>query len=287
VTFIRYPGSKAKLARRIVGLFPPSRIDPLFVKGLPFHYCEPFFGSGAVAWLALRAARHWAGRRSVVVINDIDPGMSALWQAVRDDPDALCRQVKDFEPTPEAFYRLKEEDSAFGLDPVVRAFAKLALHQTSFSGLGAMAGGPLGGRAQRSQYNTACRWSPSRICRRVFEWHRLLSTFGRVDVFALDFAKVLAGLPAHAFAYLDPPYYAQGEALYKHAFAEADHVRLAHSLRDVPFPWALSYDDHPRVRELYAWAHIVSFEMTPTVQTARAPRRRKNREVIITPRLQS
>ena len=39
-------------------------------------------------------------------------------------------------------------------------FKKLAIHQISYSGLGTMSGGPLGGAGQKSQYKIDCRWSP-------------------------------------------------------------------------------------------------------------------------------
>src|SRR5207249_2147462 len=82
------------------------------------------------------------------------------------------------------------------------------------------------------------------------------------------------------FVYLDPPYYARGGSLYKYAFTDADHRRLAVALHAARYRWALSYDDHPRVRQLYAWAEVTGFEMTPTVGTRRGPRRKK-REIII------
>jgi hypothetical protein len=63
----------------------------------------------------------------------------------------------------------------------------------------------------------------------------------------------------------------------------ADHVRLAEALRGAPFFWVLSYDDHPRIRELYSWASIDSFEMKPTIATVSEKGRRKNREILIRP----
>lgn len=274
--FIRYPGSKAKIWRPIVARMPDEFRCPLW--HLPNGcYCEPFFGSGAIGWKVLPGLR----RDLRVIVNDIDPGLCALWTAVRDCPRELKRLVDDFLPSPEAFYHAKEVDGDTSADVVLRGFRKLVLHQTSFSGLGAMAGGPLGGRRQRSEYNPGCRWNPARIGARIIRCYSIMSRFRSFEVRCQDFARVLDDLPDNAFAYLDPPYYVQGANLYKYAMPDADHVRLAKILRGARFRWLLSYDDDPRVRALYSWAHVEDFEMTPTIPTARSARR-KNREIVVT-----
>jgi DNA adenine methylase len=275
--FIRYPGSKAKLHHLLREYFPDDMRSPLWHR--PWGcYCEPFFGSGAVGWKVLECLR--SDLR--IVVNDLDPGIASLWQAVRDCAPELVKMVYDFQPSPDLFYRFREEDGNGCVDRVLRGFRKLALHQMSFSGLGAKAGGPLGGREQRSQYNTNCRWNPTRIASRIRQCSAVMRRFPKFEVRCQDFGTLFPLLPDSAFAYLDPPYYAQGGSLYKFAMSDADHERLASLLRDAPFRWLLSYDDHPRVRSLYSWAAIRSFEMTPTISTARRPRR-KNREIIITP----
>lgn len=48
-----------------------------------------------------------------------------------------------------------------------------------------------------------------------------------------------------------PPYYVQGSKLYRFSYKDQDHVALATFIRDQGYPWLLSYDDHPRIRELY------------------------------------
>lgn len=276
--FIRYPGSKAKLRRKITDVFPESAMMRLFSSVLPC-YCEPFFGSGAIGWEALESVI--ASPKTRVIINDIDPGIACLWKAVRDEPERLCEFVFRFEPSAEKFYQFKKQDGEPCVDPTVRGFRKLALHQMSFSGLGAMSGGPLGGKHQgNSKYNPSCRWNPERIVVKIRQCSSTMQKFRQFDILNQDFGQVLESLPAGAFVYLDPPYYVQGAALYKHAMSEKDHERLASLLRQAKFRWVLSYDDHPRIRELYSWAIINNFEMTPTMQTAKG-KRRKNREIVI------
>ena len=54
-------------------------------------------------------------------------------------------------------------------------FKKLAIHQTSYSGLGTKSGGPLGGAEQKSRYKIDCRWSPEYICKKVDKLHDLFA----------------------------------------------------------------------------------------------------------------
>ena len=275
---LRYPGSKRKLSGKILGLaFPEDAVLELWSLSLPL-YCEPFFGSGAIGWDVLRSL---ASPNTDVIVNDADPGIAAMWRAVRDSPRELISLVHRFRPSADLFYKYKDEDGRPDIDPVELGFRKLALHQMSFSGLGYKAGGPLGGRNQASQYTPHCRWNPKRIAGDVVSCHKLAASFRHFDIRNEDFAETLGRVCPNGFAYIDPPYYVQGEALYRYFMTEADHVRLAGVLRRASFRWVLSYDDHPHVRELYSWARIGSFEMTPTVQTSRE-KRRKNSEIVIT-----
>lgn len=276
---IRYPGSKDKITAKIMRFFPHSVIDPLF-QGRRLEYREPFFGGGAVGFDVLRGLPSCAS----VWINDMDYGLVCLWNSVRDNPDELIEMVKEFKPTTDAFYQFKEEDGRTDLDPVLTGFRKFALHQTSFSGLGAMAGGPLGGRKQSSEYNVDCRWHATRHCLEIKKRHRLLKRFAHVMITRRDFSEVINNAPQHAFIYADPPYYEKGGQLYKYNMSNADHCRLSECLRKCQAKWVLSYDDHPVVRDLYSWADVEDIALTYTIARAREEKRRKNSEVVIKPK---
>jgi site-specific DNA-adenine methylase len=86
--------------------------------------------------------------------------------------------------------------------------------------------------------------------------------------------------PAPAIVYLDPPYVKAGKSCYHEG--EFDHARLAAALRECPHPWVLSYDGHPLIHELYAFADIKSRKLDSTL--SHAPGRDTYRtELIITP----
>lgn len=104
-----------------------------------------------------------------------------------------------------------EEGKLYILDS---GFKKLAIHQMSFSGLGAMAGGPLGGMNQTSNNHVGSRWSPNHLAKKIREIHDLFAQRNvvRGHCTSLDFSEVFAG-DDQALIYLDPPYYDQGKAL--------------------------------------------------------------------------
>ena len=128
--------------------FPCWVRDPLF-QPKNLEYREPFFGSGAVGFQLLSMlpsnARVW--------LNDQDYSLVCLWKSVKESSEELIEMVRRFEPSTDAFDKFKEEDGAPGIEPVTLGFQKLALHQISFSGNGVKAGGPIGGRKQRSEFN--------------------------------------------------------------------------------------------------------------------------------------
>lgn len=69
-----YFGSKQSIAPWIVSLLPPHE-----------HYVEPFCGSLAVL-LAKPPSR-------METVNDLDHGLMTFWRVLRDEPEALLRQV--------------------------------------------------------------------------------------------------------------------------------------------------------------------------------------------------
>jgi DNA adenine methylase len=243
-SFIRYPGGKSKLVKKIVPILQQRTFHGL-------EYREPFFGGGSVGLSMIEAKREaW--------INDRDAGIIALWQAVQHHSESLKAMVCDYSPSVDDFYAFKKfflSAASFPLtvDELVSvAFRKLALHQMSFSGLGCMSGGPLGGKEQ-AQNGISSRWNATSICKKLDAIH---AAFGSVRISNGDYAELIGDETTQALLYLDPPYFEQGEKLYLHAFAQRDHKRLRDLLRATPHHWVLSYNACREIRELYHWAHI-------------------------------
>jgi DNA adenine methylase len=260
MSFFRYPGGKSRLRAVIVEHLS------VYSEELGVEYREPFFGGGSVGLQFLRDNPYWES----VWLNDKDIGIACLWTAVLRDPAGLCQLVHEFSPSVDEFYRIKHELSeatmpASQRDIVRVGFEKLAIHQISYSGLGLMSGGPLGGKTQESKYTIDCRWSPQNICRGVLDAHQLLCS---TDVrgsgcSSVDFADLIIA-DGDALLYLDPPYYVKGNSLYSHGFTNSDHARLSSLLQACDNPWVLSYDDCEEIRALYDWACLEELRVNYT-----------------------
>lgn len=281
VSFMRYPGGKAKLSKVIV-----SKLKELS-QGRDLEYREPFFGGGSIGLQFIETCnikRAW--------INDKDVGMSRLWNSVYRYPELLKDEVRDFKPSVQYFdeYRelLLENDAA--LDDLHHGFMKLAIHQISYSGLGTKSGGPLGGRTQRSDYKIDCRWFPEYICKKIDKIHKMFRQMESLRCTSFDFETVICD-NGNALIYLDPPYFVKGNDLYQEGLSHDDHVRLSNRLWEHNGPWLLSYDDCPEVRELYkGWAVVepidVNYSITATKDKETGKRSSRTKPELLISRLE-
>ena len=271
---IRYPGSKHKLRGEIIKFFPPEFIAEMFSGHESLTYVEPFFGSGAVGWEILSELKP----RSWVVINDLDYSLMCLWNSVRQQPEELIDKIRCAQLSHAIFAEYKSEDGDRDIDIVESGFRKLLLHQMSFSGLGAKAGGPIGGASQSNEkYNIRARWNPVEQISKVRERHKLMKQF-QMKLHCEDFEKLISDYDSpHTLFYCDPPYVDKGEQLYKFSFGNKDHTRLLMALAKIRGKFVVSYDDHPAVRILYSDYTIRETDIIYSIAGAR-----KNHELIIT-----
>jgi DNA adenine methylase len=307
---VRYPGGKQKLKTEILG-----RIKRYYDNNNCYNTCEyiePFFGAGSIGCSLMTATPI-----KQIYMNDKDAGMAALWTAVLWLPEELCKAVDTFVPSTEDFYAFKEflrkqttislasfvcsemagrfvnTNDIFTKEMVINnvvdiALKKLAIHQMSYSGLGTVAGGPIGGQSQGSNYKIDCRWSPSHIKNKIRKTNKLFN-----NVFiryyrctSYDWTSILVDCEKRfpeknknydCFIYLDPPYYKKGPELYQFYFSEQDHVDMSQCLKKMSHPWLLSYDNTDEIRKLYDWAKIKEVAINYTINTSR-----NNTELLIT-----
>lgn len=213
-----------------------------------------------------------------VVISDIDYWLVCLWKSVMECPNELIDKIRSAQLSPSLFLEYRKQDGDSSIDPCEAGFRKLLMHQMSFSGLGAKAGGPIGGSNQsNAKYSIEARWNPVEQIAKVRERHRLLHKY-RAHIHTLDFEVAIKETDStNTLFYLDPPYVQKGEVLYVHPFTPNDHARLARYLKTLTGKFVLSYDDDPTVRELYRDYKIINASAIYSICTSR-----KNNELIIT-----
>lgn len=239
---IKYPGSKHNrrldLAERLERLGPTS------------EYREPFLGGGSVALAFLESNP----QINMVWLNDLRPDLIALWRAVRDYPDEFAARLSkyphDLPTLQEAFYEFAPDVRATRSVPTDKddllelAVGTQVVQQMSFNGIPSVT--PV--VRPRSFWNSA-------YYRQWIGWAAGLFRGRNVRLTPVDYSRLIAA-SGDATIFLDPPYYEEGNRLYRHGMSVADHLRLARLLRDCPHRWLLTYDDAPFIRMLYRWARV-------------------------------
>lgn len=208
------------------------------------------------------------------VLVERDPLVYAFWHSVFNATEALCEAIETCPVTLETWHILQATKAVN--DPTKSTYTLLQLglsglffNRTNFSGI--IGAGPIGGQAQTSAYKIHCRFNKTALIRQI-KAAALLAP--RVSVFfgdALIFlrknaAKISADF---SFVYIDPPYYTQGRKLYRHHYTDADHAMLAAYITSQGYPWLVSYDDHPRIRELYASKQMQPIYLDYKVKSSR------------------
>src|SRR3954466_2714009 len=92
---LRYPGGKGKLARFVAEVVKLNQLQD----GL---YVEPYAGGAAVALELLLT-----GLVRRIHINDLSRPIYAFWRSVVEEPDELCRLVRETQLDVETWDRMK------------------------------------------------------------------------------------------------------------------------------------------------------------------------------------
>ena len=266
---LRYPGGKALLTAYVSGV-----IEENFLSGCTLY--EPYAGGASVSLELLRL-----GFVAEAVLVERDPLVYAFWWCVFHETDALCAAVEACPVTIETWHALQptrgvDDPHASEFSVLQLGMAGLFYNRTNFSGI--LGAGPIGGESQKSDYKIDCRFNKQKIIRQI----QAVARFS--DRVAIHFGDAIKFLQKNAemvsagfsFVYIDPPYYLQGKKLYRHSYTDQDHVALAAFIRAQGYPWLLSYDDHPRIRDLYS-----DNEMQPIYLDYKVKSNRTAQELVI------
>lgn len=262
VSPLRYPGGKALLAGYISDI-----LEAHMLIGCTFY--EPYLGGASVSLDLLGK-----GCISNAVWVERDPLVYAFWQSVLSDPDGLCNEIDGLDISIETWgkfqiYREVLEPSSEKFTLLELGIAGLFFNRTNFSGI--LGAGPIGGRNQSSKYGIDCRFNKARIMSQIRE----ISNYS--DLIEIHFDDAISFLRTNAkpistgfnFVYIDPPYYSQGKKLYRYFYEETQHIELANFISRQGYPWLVSYDDHPRIKELYAQSKIQPIYLDYKVKSSR------------------
>lgn len=237
---LRYPGGKASLAD-----FFESAIHALDLDKPT--YIEPYAG-GAGAGLALL----YNGVVGRVIINDLDPSIHALWDSMLNRTDDFLRRLDQVPLTVDEWQRQREvyrrRDDP-DLDPSALGFATFYLNRTNRSGV--LRGGVIGGLRQQGVYKLDARFNKETLRKRIetVGEHRSSILVTHQD----GVRRLRDWLPKeNVFAYVDPPYYEKGSALYLNSFNDDQHRSLAEWLNALADAnWVLTYDIADFIKSLY------------------------------------
>jgi len=244
-SIFRYPGGKSKtsIVNWILHHCPPH------IK----EYREPMVGGGGVFFNINPALQRW--------INDIHPGLIAVYQALQSRPDEFITKCKSILPAqPNEPLTPPGPRGGRGVNARLKAvFDYLKLNDYCDQALRyffinrTVHGG-------RVNYNI-----PSRLYFSNPEGWSIVNTqkleqtipiLQNVKITCGDYTSLFTTPGEGVWIYVDPPYYVNtkltpSSQLYQHNFTAADHERLASVILCCKHKIAISYDDCEEVRTLY------------------------------------
>lgn len=237
-TPIRYPGGKSKIYPLIDSIIEENGLECC-------TYAEAYCGGAGLAIKLLLL-----GRVSRVVLNDIDPAVYSMWDAVVNRPDELCSFVEDVELTIDEWKSQREVYASSNAPSLELGKAAFYLNRTNRSGI--LRGGPIGGMSQSGKYGLDARFNRDMLCRKI---RSIAARSDAIELHNMDAGcfidSVLPGID-RLFANFDPPYVVKGPGLYENSYTEDDHREVAKKLTECEFPWIVTYDDAPLISELYS-----------------------------------
>lgn len=242
--FVKWVGGKSQLLPEILKKIPRK----IFENKKPFSYVEPFVGGGAVLFAMLQAFP----QIKKAVINDINPDLTATYRCVRDNQNALIKELEalqaeylslDKDSRKEFFLARREEFNFSPRDDLRTATLFIFLNRTCFNGLYRV--------NSKGAFNVPFgSYSNPKICDAgtILADSELLQ---RVEILTGDFAETLNHVRGNAFFYLDPPYKplsatSSFNSYAKESFGDSEQIRLGEfckKLDALGHRWILSNSD--------------------------------------------
>jgi len=246
-------GGKSRLAPQIIEMIDQRKHTA---------YVEVFAGAAHVLFRKSESKSE--------TINDINGELINLYRVIQHHLEEFVRHFKWALIAREEFNRLKASNPET-LTDIQRASRFFYLQKLTFAGkLGASYGTSTTG---------APRFNLLRIEEDLSQAHLRLS---RVNIERLDWAECIRRYDRpHTLFYVDPPYYGCEGDYEKDIFSRSDFEVLSSMLRLIKGDFILSLNDHPAVRDIFAWCDLKSVSLNYSASKGATT---KAKELLITPK---
>lgn len=242
---LRYPGGKTQLYDFVKHTIALNNLNHII-------YCEPFSGGSGVA-IALLLANDVEN----IILNDFDIAIYSIWYAILNDADRFIDSIEAINITIEEWNNqrniynriINDNCQEYNFDLALSTFF---LNRTNRAGI--ISGGPIGGYGQTSKYDLGCRFNKLDLINKIKNINRQRHRIALYNLDAIDLVNtiLLNQNPQNLFTYFDPPYYKQGQKLYKNSFNDNKHLQLAYAILQMDhFKWIATYDNEARIRNIY------------------------------------
>lgn len=258
---LRYPGGKSQLSKFVNNLININ-IDNKSI------YCEPFMGGAGVAIELLLN-----NKIDSLILNDYDSSIYSIWQAILTESERLIDVLEyislniDEWKIQRSYYYENKDFIGYDFKLGVAAFY---LNRTNRSGI--IMGGPIGGHNQKSVYKLDCRFNKKDLINKI---KKISSQRERIRLYNLDAVDLISKVlmnenPKNLFTFFDPPYYKQGQVLYRSSFDEAKHLKLAQGIKKLEnYKWIVTYDNVKEIKNIYNDMQIYTYNLRYSAQRVR------------------
>lgn len=251
--FLKWVGGKRQLIPDIVQHLPST-----YTK-----YYEPFVGGGAVLF-------HLQPKKAV--INDYNEELINVYNVIKNNLNALIRDLKSHENNAEYFYRIRslDRDETFNqLTNIQRASRIIYLNKTCFNGLyrvnnSGEFNSPFGRYANPNIVNEVTLKAVSKYLNE-----------NEITILNGDYEQALNGIRRNAFVYFDPPYHPVSQSsnftgYTQGGFGENEQERLRDvciDLNERGVKFLLSNSATNYIKDLYSDFNIHTVKATRSINS--------------------
>lgn len=255
-SLLRYPGGKSFAIPIILPYFPDDLQEMV----------SPFFGGGSIeiecAYMGVRVHGY----------DTFDPLVN-FWKQVLTNKSKLVEKISTYPiPLPKVKFYVMQKTFDKLTDPLERAAVFFVLNRTSFSGTTFS-----GGMSPRQH-------SWTRSCIEKLKEFTVGGLFNN-NKLTVELADFKQSMEKHRnlFAYMDPPYLLETSNLYGNrgsTHKDFDHIGFFEEVKKMKNKWAISYNGHPDLLELYKDYNIRTLKWQYSMTTKNGTK--ESDEILIT-----